>query len=63
MGVTSLTTSVVNSLGTAPGGGAVVKELVRKNYLSDDEAVKQIVLDLLRIQEEVGVKPAAERKP
>jgi hypothetical protein len=67
MGVTSLTTSVVNSLGAAPGGGEAVKDLVRKNYLSDDEAVKQLVLDLVRIQEEeskkAGGKPAAERKP
>jgi hypothetical protein len=66
MGITSLTTSVVASLGTSPGGGEAVKDLVRKGLLSDDREVQQLVLDLVRIQEEeskkAAAKPAAEKK-
>ncbi len=60
MGVISLTTSVVQSIQNAPGGAAVVKELVRKGTFDDDPQLKRIVEDTLRICDEQSKKAAAK---
>jgi len=67
MGIISLTTSTVGSLNGTPGADEVLKELVRKGFITDDEELKKTVLDAIRLREEeskkAAAKAAAEQRP
>jgi len=65
MGVIGLTTSTVSGLKSTPAAAELVKELVRKGFITDDEELKRIVLDAIRRDEEsntAGRKAATEQK-
>ena len=66
MGLIGLTTSIIGGLNGTPGADEVVKELVRKGIITDDEEMKKIVLDAIRRDEEskkAAGKAAAGQKP
>ncbi len=66
MGIVGLTTSTVSGLNSTPGADEVLKELVRKGLITDDEELKKIVLDVIRRDEEgkkAAAKTSAEQKP
>jgi hypothetical protein len=56
MGITSCTTSSVGGLNSNPAAEAVVKQLVQKGYFTDDEELKRIVLDAMRLRAAESVK-------
>jgi polysaccharide biosynthesis/export protein len=50
-GVVGLTTGTIRGLNSTPGADAVLKELVRKGAFTDDEAIKQILQEIIRVTE------------
>jgi hypothetical protein len=66
MGIIGLTTSTLDGLKGPPADSGVLKELVRKGFFTDDEELKQLMLDAIRLREQetkkAGAKPAAEEK-
>ncbi len=66
MGIVSLTASTVGGLSSTPGADAVVKELVRRGLITDDEELMKIALDAIRRHEEskkAGARAVTESKP
>ena len=66
MGIISLTTSTMSSLSGTSGADELLKELVRKGLITDDEDLKKLVLDMIRRDEEgkkAAAKGPAEQKP
>ncbi|MGA2254066.1 MAG: polysaccharide biosynthesis/export family protein, partial [Thermoguttaceae bacterium] len=66
MGIVGLTTSTLNGLNGPPADSEVLKELVRKGFFTDDEQLKQLMLDAIRLREQEnkkdGPKATAEQK-
>ena len=65
-GIVSLTAATISGLQSTPGAGQLVKELVQKGLISDDEELKKIVLDLVRCAEQhkkADRKATEEPKP
>ena len=58
-GIISLTTSTMQGVQHTPGGAKLVKALVERNLITDDEQLKTFILDALRDSEETK-KPAAK---
>ncbi len=62
MGILGLTTSTVQGLNGTPAAEKLLKELVRKGLITDDEELKKIVLDAIRHDEESRKAGAKEHK-
>jgi protein involved in polysaccharide export with SLBB domain len=56
MGIISLTTSTLQSMGNSPGGAAAVKELVKRGVFDSDPQVKRIVEETIRLGDEASKK-------
>jgi protein involved in polysaccharide export with SLBB domain len=50
-GIVSLTTNTISGLDNAPGADAVLKDLVRKGVFTDDEELKGILQEVIRLRE------------
>jgi autotransporter-associated beta strand protein len=66
LGLISLTASTLRNLSGPAANNEVFKELVRKGVFTDDEELKKLVLDAMRLGEQknkkAGSKAAAEHK-
>ncbi len=61
MGILSLTTSVVRGIGETPSADVLLKEFVQKGLITDDEGMKKIVSDIIRLRSEESKKAAPPR--
>jgi autotransporter-associated beta strand protein len=59
-GIIGLTTSTLRGVQNTPGAARLVKDLVEKNLITDDEQLKKFILDEIRGQE--NAKPVAKTK-
>ncbi len=60
-GIVSLTASTFRGVQNTPGGGKLVKDLIERNLITDDEQLKAFILDAVRDAEQ-NKKPAAKVK-
>ena len=65
-GIVGLTASTVSGLNNTPAAAELVKELLQRGFITDDEDLKKFVLDAIRRDEEskkAGAKPTEPPKP
>jgi polysaccharide biosynthesis/export protein len=64
-GIIGLTTNTISGLNSTPGAAPVIKALVEKGLITEDEEVKKILLDAIRLSEEESKKapPKEPAKP
>ena len=60
-GIVSLAVSTLKAIDTTPGGAKLVKDLVSKNLITDDERLKHTILDAIPDSDR-SKKPAAKTK-
>ncbi len=65
-GIVGLTASTVSGLNNTPAATELVKELLQKGFITDDEELKKIVLDAIRrdeVSKKAGPKATETPKP
>ena len=64
-GIVSLTTSVIAGLKSTPSAAPVLKELVERGFITDDDELKHVIFDAIRAAQEAakpGAKPQSKEQ-
>jgi len=54
LGVVGLIAATLNGLNSLPAGGELLKKLVREGFVTDDDELKQLILDAIHVRDQVS---------